>query len=113
MSGLDDLRVPLVLETCERSADGAGGWVESWHALGTLWAAISRSGVTDGLIGAGQVARVRRVITVRTTPPGRPSRPTPGQRFRQGDRLMRIRAVHEDSAEPRFLRCDVEEEATA
>ncbi|MBC7157970.1 MAG: head-tail adaptor protein, partial [Rhodobacteraceae bacterium] len=32
---------PLVLEARARVADGAGGFVETWEARGTLWAEVA------------------------------------------------------------------------
>ena len=35
----------LVLETADQLPDGAGGYSQTWRALGTLWAAVEpRSG---------------------------------------------------------------------
>lgn len=100
----------LVLETPQRSPDGAGGYAESWMALGTLWAALaSRSGRQTAQAGV-PISKAGYRITVRATPMGRPSRPRPGQRFRSGDRLFTITAVTESDAEARFLICHCDEE---
>ncbi|MFV0244905.1 MAG: head-tail adaptor protein [Qingshengfaniella sp.] len=106
-----DLRVPLVLETPDPVADGAGGAVPSWRALGTLWGAVEPAGAGEGLIGTAQLASLSYRVTVRAAP-GADTRPRPGQRFRHGTRLFRIRSVQESDAAGRFLRCDTEEEAT-
>ncbi|HKL68325.1 head-tail adaptor protein [Salibaculum sp.] len=103
----------LVLESPQSLADGAGGFTESWAALGTLWAQVeSRSGrETSG--AAMAVSRVRYRVTLRAAPSGAPSRPVAGQRFREGDRVLRILAVTEDDADGRYLVADAEEEVIA
>jgi head-tail adaptor len=52
-------------------------------------------------------------IVVRAAPPGAPSRPQAGQRFREGGRLFAIRAVAEAGGAGRFLVCFAEEEVSA
>lgn len=100
----------LVLETPQRSPDGAGGYAESWAALGTLWAEVAprrgRDTQAGGLPLAAQPAR----ILVRAAPPGSPARPAPGQRFAEGARRWRIEAVTEADARGLYLACDVTEE---
>lgn len=104
---------PLHLEAAERVADGAGGFVESWAARGTLWAELRLSSGrgTPGAAAALSLARYR--ITVRAAPQGAAARPVPGQRFRDGARLFRILAVSEADAAGRFLTCYAEEERVA
>lgn len=100
----------LVLEAPERVADGAGGYVESWAARGTLWAEVAprtggeRSGEETAL------ARVPYRIVVRGAPEGAASRPVAGQRFREGARLYVIRAVTEMDARGHYLTCFADEE---
>lgn len=110
MSEAPQLTRALVLETPERSPDGAGGYAESWRALGTLWAAITpRTGRETG----GQSAVLSRVplrIIVRAAPPGAPGRPRAGQRFVEGSRVFAILSVTEADSAARFLRCEAEEE---
>lgn len=103
----------LVLEEVLRTPDDAGGYVESWRALGTLWAQVApRTG--RELAGLDvTVSRVAYRITVRGAPIGAPSRPKAGQRFREQDRLFHIRAVTEADAEGRYLTCFAEEEVAA
>lgn len=103
----------LVLEEATRLPDGAGGFVETWGALGTLWADVRpRTGNELGA-GAAQVSRMRYRITVRAAPHGAPSRPRPEQRFRDGQRVYAITAVAERDAEGRWLTCFAEEEVSA
>jgi len=103
----------LALEARARVADGAGGFGESWRELGRLWAEVSaRTG--RGRDGEGlPLAQVRYRITVRAAPVGAPSRPRPGQRFRESDRIWRIEAVAERDAAGCYLTCFATEETLA
>lgn len=106
----------LVLEAPQDVPDGAGGVVRGWLVLGELWGQVrARSAGQGGGSGGGDAAPVTRVrweITLRAVPPGAPSRPQPGQRFRAGARLFHIRAVVEDGAD--WLICHaVQEEVVA
>lgn len=100
----------LVLEEADRVPDGAGGWDESWAALGTLWADLrARTGREAG----GEAVSLSRTgyrITVRAAPHDAPSRPRPGQRFRDGARVFDIVSVAEADRAGRYLTCLAEEE---
>lgn len=100
----------LVLEAATRQADGAGGFVETWQAKGTLWGGVRpRAGrLANGEVGAVSVGAF--TITVRGAPVGNSRRPEPGQRFRMGQRLFRIEAVTEEEPRGHYLRCQCEEE---
>ncbi len=100
----------LMLEAPERVADGAGGFAHGWTALGVLWAEVRPGAGRDfaGLSAALSASSYR--ITVRAAPVGSAARPAPDQRFREGARLYRIRAVSERDPEGRFLTCLAEEE---
>jgi len=109
MSGRPKLARRLLLEGADRVADGAGGFAESWAALGHLWAEVlPRTGRE-----AADVARMGYRITVRAAGRDAPSRPRPGQRFRDGARLFRIEAVAERDPEGRYLICYASEERGA
>jgi head-tail adaptor len=108
------LNRPLLLEAAQAASDGAGGIFESWVGLGTLWAEITpgtgrEAETADELVGAVTGFR----ITVRAAPPGAPSRPRPGQRFRDGSRVFRILAVAERDPDARYLACTTREEVAA
>lgn len=100
----------LILESPARVSDGAGGFEETWTALGTLWAQIKpRTGrLANGETGAVSIGAFR--ITVRGAPFGHSSRPEPGQRFRTGARLFRIEAVTEEEPSGLYLICQCQEE---
>lgn len=97
----------LQLEYPVRLPDGAGGYSEFWVTLGTLWGAVE-------LRGSGRetdiASRLALKVTVRFAPFGSPSRPTAEMRFRDGDRLYDIEAVHETDPSNRFLTCFASEE---
>lgn len=109
------MRVPhlsrsLVLESPVRQPDNAGGFVETWTALGSLWADVTlRTGRERDEAGA-PVSTVGWKIAIRSAPVGAPSRPRPGQRFREGRRVFVIQAVAERDPFGRYLTCFVEEE---
>ncbi|MDZ4093313.1 MAG: head-tail adaptor protein [Paracoccaceae bacterium] len=100
----------LVLEGIERVNDGAGGFTEAWVGLGTLWAEVIPGAGRDVAAEEVRLASVPFRITVRGAPQGAPSRPAPGQRFRDGARLFGIIAVTERDPGGRFLLCFAREE---
>lgn len=108
-----NLNRKLVLEAPARVADGTGGYTESWNALGDLWAEVAPRRGRVGRSGDLALAEVPTDVTVRGAPVGSLSRPAPGQRFREGDRLWRVLAVAEADPRGRYLRCTTVEEATA
>lgn len=100
----------LVLEAPEKVSDGAGGYVEGWIVLGTLWAEITaRTGRETAHLGT-PVTRVGYKIVVRGAPFGTPERPQAQQRFRLGDRIFTIEAVAERDPAGRYLTCFAQEE---
>ena len=100
----------LVLEAAVRTADGAGGYTTNWTPLGVVWAEMKAG--TGREVGAASttLSRVPYKITVRAAPYGAVSRPTPGQRFREGGRVFQINAVAEAGARAQYLTCHVDEE---
>ncbi|MDF1716420.1 MAG: phage head closure protein [Antarcticimicrobium sp.] len=103
----------LVLEAPVRVPDGAGGAIESWTSLGTLWAEVRpRSGRERAQAGE-PVSTMGYRIVVRGAPAGSAQRPAPEQRFRDGARLYLIRAVAEHDPAGRFLTCFADEEVAA
>lgn len=103
----------LVLETPATASDGAGGFIESWQPLGTVWAEI-KTGTGRERAGAfTTVSRMAFRITVRAAPVGSDQRPRPDQRFREGTRLYRIVAVSERDPQGLYLICFANEEVVA
>jgi head-tail adaptor len=100
----------LSLEAPTRLSDGAGGFTQGWAALGTLWAEVAPAAPRLAAQPGATETRLPLKITVRGAPFGSPSRPEPGQRFRDGARVFPIVAVAEDLG-GRFLLCLAHEEA--
>lgn len=112
MSGYRATR-PMVLEEASQAADGAGGQVINWVALGTLWCEL-RAGAASELRGEiVPEGRMRFRIFLRATPQGSPQRPRPDQRLREGGRVFRILAVSEADAAGAWLVCHASEEVPA
>lgn len=95
----------LVLEDRQKTPDGAGGWTQSWVALGTLWAKIETgSGRRESREQADQSAHKVK-ITLRNAPYGTNARPKPGQRLVEGQKIFVIDAVAETDPQGLYLIC--------
>lgn len=109
MSGVQ-LSHKLVLEHPVQADDGAGGYTRNWAPLGTVWADLR---IGTGRATGGQEVALSRItyrITVRGAAQGAPSRPKPGQRFRDGTRVFAINAVTEVVPGGAYLVCYAQEE---
>jgi head-tail adaptor len=113
MKRLPILGRKLVLEAAARVGDGAGGWVETWGVLGTLWAEVRPGRGREATGEAGALSRVPWRIIVRAAVPRSVARPVAGRRFREGERVFRILSVAEADAAGRYLACETEEETGA
>lgn len=102
----------LELEALSRTDDGAGGFSGTWAPLGTHWGAVAPAAGRLETGEGGARARMSYRITIRAVPPASPSRPRPGQRFRDGDRVFAIQAVGDDR-DARYLVCLADEEVGA
>lgn len=103
----------LTLEDPQRADDGAGGHLETWLALGEIWAEMKPLTGRAKMQGGVDLSLQRYRVTVRATPIGASSRPRPDQRFRDGTRFFLIHAVAEADASGRYLTCFVQEEISA
>ena len=103
----------LVLEAPVRVADGAGGYATVWSALGEVWAEVLAGTGREATAVGTALSRIIYRITVRAAPVGAPSRPRPGQRFREGTRLFKVISVTERDQAGRYLVCQAEEETAA
>ena len=103
----------LVLEDPQRVPDNAGGFIETWQPLGEVWAEVTARTGRSGDLGSVRTGQVAWRIVVRGAPVGVPSRPMPGQRFREGARHYRIEAVAERDPAGSYLICDASEEVAA
>jgi head-tail adaptor len=97
----------LMLEAPQRTPDGAGGFVETWVTLGSLWGAVELRGAGRDL---DQASRLQLKVHVRTAPHGALSRPGPEMRFLDGDRVYWIETVHEAFPHDGTLTCFAYEE---
>ena len=104
---------PLMLEAPVETPDGMGGLTRGWVALGTLWAEVLPGTGRDVAGEEVVLSAVPYRITVRGAPQGAPSRPSVGQRFRDGVRVFSILAVTERDEGGRYLVCFVREEVLA
>ncbi|WP_037227427.1 head-tail adaptor protein [Roseobacter sp. GAI101] len=100
----------LVLEAPTRLVDGAGGYRETWVALGTVWADVQARGGREAAQASVPISRMGFAITVRAAPFGSPERPEPQQRFREGTRVFKIQTVSEQDQDARYLVCLAQEE---
>ncbi|GAA3873029.1 head-tail adaptor protein [Celeribacter arenosi] len=112
MSGFN-LNRKLVLEEAQRVSDGAGGYVENWAVVGTLWAAIRSGAGSEKSEDFLTVSQVPMRIVVRGAPVGSPRRPKPDQRFVEGGRMFRILAVSEMDPQGHYLACQSREEVAS
>ncbi|CUJ89151.1 Bacteriophage head-tail adaptor [Ruegeria denitrificans] len=103
----------LVLEAPVRTADGAGGFIETWQVLGTVWADVTARSGTERQVAGVPVSRVGYRIVVRGAPEGSLMRPSPDQRFVEGARRFVIRAVAERDPRGQYLTCFADEEVAA
>ncbi|MFW2587555.1 phage head closure protein [Sagittula sp. SSi028] len=100
----------LVLETVEPVPDGAGGCVETWQALGTLWAEVSPRTGRQASGAAGAVARNGYFVWVRGAADDSTARPRIGQRFLWAGRRLSIEAVSDEPPRGMYLKCACTEE---
>ncbi len=105
-----DLNRKLVLEEASRIPDGAGGWSETWSAIGTHWAEMQALGGQEKGDDLGVISGAGYRFILRAAPFGAPSRPRPEQRFRAGSRIFRILAVSDHDPAGRYIACHVREE---
>lgn len=104
------LRRKLVLEARLAASDGAGGYAGAWEALGTHWAEVElQSGRQEAGEGSAR-SRVSYKVRVRAVGPEQASRPRPGQRFRDGSRMLLIRSVADARSGEPYLECLTDEE---
>ncbi|MCA0927390.1 phage head closure protein [Ruegeria profundi] len=103
----------LVLEAPVRTADGAGGYTETWQALGTVWAEITARSGSERQVAGVPISRVGYRIVVRGAPKETTMRPSPDQRFAEGSRRFVIRAVADRDPRGQYLTCFADEEVAA
>ncbi len=99
----------LILEAPTRVIDGAGGYSETWDAIGVIWGEVLPRGAGREV----EASELKLKITVRAAPQGAPSRPTAAMRFRDGARIYLIEAVTELDTAGIYLICFSKEEVVA
>lgn len=103
----------LVLEEVTRQPDNAGGYTESWIALGTLFGDVKPGAGRERALNSATLSYVPYRIVVRAAPFGAASRPKAGQRFRDGLRIYRIEAVADRYRDGLYIVCFTKEEVLA
>lgn len=103
----------FVLEEAQSVPDGAGGFLQTWVQLGTVWGRLRPGSGGERGADAATLSSVPYRIIVRAAPFGAPSRPRPDQRFREGQRIFRILAVTDNDDSGRTLTCFAQEEVAA
>jgi SPP1 family predicted phage head-tail adaptor len=99
-----ELRIELALEDCTRTADGLGGFTETWNEAGLLFGKVEPV-AAQSVYGADQTLEtVTHRITVRWRNTLRS-----GMRFVRGGRLFDILTVHDPDETGRYLVCRVRE----
>jgi head-tail adaptor len=103
----------LTLEAEALTADGAGGFVSVWQALGTVWASVEVGSARE-VVGGERLGSVQPVkVTVRAADEADPARPERGKRFREAGRVYPIQAVQLRDPRGMYLTCQCTEEGGA
>lgn len=101
------LTARLELERPEDAADGQGGAVRSYSALGALWARIEPITAVGTERVDAELSRLTHRIWVRFR-----SDLSAGMRLRKAGRIFAIKAVSDPDETGRYLVCRCEEERT-
>ena len=93
----------LIHEAPVEVPDGAGGFLQSWTALGALWCEVRlrSGGLKPSEFGRRPQLQVR--ITTHAVPQDHPARPWPGHRLIDGRRIFLVQAVQESDLRDRSL----------
>lgn len=99
------LRARLVLQQATTEPDGAGGFVEDWATVATLFGRVTPVSAASRS-GAGQDReRVTHLVAIRRRGDVRP-----GMRFALGARRLAIVTAHDPDGSGRYLECGTREE---
>lgn len=101
---LQAFRHRVIVEAEATTRDELGGRAAEWVAVAETWAAIEPLGVRER-VSSG---RVEGLATHRVTVRQRAGIAA-GMRFRLGERVLRILALHDPEERGRFLACLTEE----
>ncbi len=96
MIGAFDQRACLLQK--QRTADGGGGFVETWQTAATVWAALSAAGGSESYGPDATEAAVKYRLKLR-----RRTDVAAGWRIEIGDRLFAVYAVEDLGARAAFV----------
>ena len=94
------LRTELALEDVTLTEDGAGGHVESWAEVATVFARLEPQRADMRFAGDQTLESMTHRVTLRFR-----DLVKSGMRFRLGDRLFAIVTVHDPDETGRYLVC--------
>lgn len=86
-----------------RTADGAGGFLESWVVQGAIWCEVRMRSGDLKQTEFGERPRLKVRILTRAVPPDHPARPRPGDHLQEGSRIYLVEAVHESDVQGHYL----------
>lgn len=101
---IGEMRHCLVIESETRTSDGGGGASEAWSTVGEIWAAVRARGGSEQFEADGSKGRITHEVVIRWR-----SDLSPAMRFREGERLLDIRAAFDPDDTRRWLKCLCEE----
>ncbi len=99
------LRTELALEDAVLAHDEAGGHVEHWHEIATVFASLEPQRADMRLGGDQTLESVTHRVTLRFRDAVKS-----GMRFRSGNRLFAIVTVHDPDETGRYMICRTREE---
>jgi len=101
---IGELTRRVVLEEMSRIADGAGGAIETWTTVATVFASVLALGGGEGSAFDRVTGRATHEIVIRHRADVRPA-----MRFRLGTRIFEILSALDADGRRRHVRCLVEE----
>lgn len=100
----------MALERAARSPDGAGGHARLWQEVARLFVDLRPASGGGGVEDARPLSRLALRGLIRGLPHEAPGRPRPGDRLREGGRLLSVEGVTEADRAGRFLLLYLSEE---
>lgn len=98
------MRHRFTLEEPQRSADAAGGFIETWAALADFWGFLDTASGSEVFAADKRSGRITHAIVARSRTEFEPAR-----RIRLGQRIFEIRAVTIEDERRRRVRLLCEE----
>ncbi|MBS9719886.1 phage head closure protein [Tianweitania sp. BSSL-BM11] len=103
--GPGSLRTELALEDVTLTQDGAGGHVETWAEVATVFARLEPVRADARFAGDQTLESVTHRVTLRFRDTVKS-----GMRFRWGERVFAIQTVHDPDETRRYLLCRTREQ---